>query len=112
MQLNIEGASSPRFPTAGSGQRRHRRHPSRKLMRAVFGCAVVSVMMLVAVGRVDGKIPSPDFGQEPTCEEQCRVVCERDNASCDTGALAERDRSFCRDAVRARLEVCLIICED
>jgi hypothetical protein len=81
-------------------------------MRAVVGCAIVSVMVLVAGGRANGKLPRPAIGQEPTCEEQCRAERERDDAGCDAGSLPESNRSFCHDAVRARLDVCLRICED
>ena len=80
-------------------------------MRAVVGCAIVSVLVLVGGGRADGRLPVPRFG-EPTCEEKCRLEGERDDASCDTHPLHEGDRALCHEAVHARLDVCLRICED
>lgn len=79
-------------------------------MRAVVGCAIVSVLLAVA-GRADGRLPLPKFG-EPTCEEQCRIERARDDAACDDRELRESDRAVCHDAVRARHDVCLRICED
>ncbi len=79
-------------------------------MRAVVGCAIVAGWLLVAGGRADG-VPAPKFG-EPTCEEKCRLDSERDAAGCDAQPLQEGDRAQCRDAARARLDVCLRICDD
>jgi hypothetical protein len=79
-------------------------------MRAVVGCAIVSVLLLAGGRRADG-LPVPRFG-EPSCEEKCRLDGERDEASCDARPLQEGDRALCHDAARARLDVCLRICED
>ena len=79
-------------------------------MRAVVGCAIVSVVLLVGSGRA-GSVPLPKFG-EPSCEEKCRLDSERDTAACDAGALHEGDRTLCHEAARARLDVCLRICDD
>jgi len=79
-------------------------------MRAVVGCAIVSVVLLVGGGRAGG-VPAPKFG-EPTCEEKCRLDGERDAATCDARPLQEGDRALCHDTARARLDVCLRICDD
>ncbi|MGZ3438483.1 MAG: hypothetical protein ACXVDD_03160 [Polyangia bacterium] len=79
-------------------------------MRAVVGCAIVSVLLLVGGGNADG-LPVPRFS-EPTCEERCRLEGERDAAACDTRSLQEGDRALCHEAVNARRDVCLRICED
>jgi hypothetical protein len=83
-------------------------------MRAVAGCAILGVLFAAAaVGRADdGYPPAPRFGESQTCEEQCRSERARNDAACDTGMLAESDRALCHEAVRARLDVCLRICED
>ena len=79
-------------------------------MRAVVGCAIVSGWLLVAGGRADG-VPVPKFG-EPSCEETCRLDSERDDAACDAGRLDDGDRAQCHQSTRARLDVCLRICDD
>ena len=79
-------------------------------MRAAVWCAIVSVVLLVDAGRASS-FPTPKFG-EPSCEEKCRLENERDAASCDTRALEAGDRALCQDTTRARLEVCLRICND
>jgi hypothetical protein len=79
-------------------------------MRAVVGCAIVSVLLLVSAGHADG-LPVPRFG-EPTCEEKCRLEGERDHATCDARPLHEGDRALCHESAHARLDVCLRICED
>lgn len=79
-------------------------------MRAVVGCAILSVLLAVA-GRADGRLPLPHFG-EPTCEEQCRLESARDDAACDGEVSRDGDRALCHEAVRARHDVCLRICED
>ena len=79
-------------------------------MRAVVWCAIVAVGLLVGGGRAGG-VPVPKFG-EPTCEEKCRLDGERDLAACDEHPLQEGDRSLCHEAARARLDVCLRICDD
>jgi hypothetical protein len=84
-------------------------------MRAVVGCAIVSVWLAVSLfgaGRAEGRLPVPKFG-EPTCEEQCRLERARDDIACDAGPLiGVGDRALCHEAVRARHDVCLRICED
>ncbi len=79
-------------------------------MRAVVGCAILSVVLAVS-GRAEGRLPVPRFG-EPSCEEQCRMEKARDDASCDDVTPSEGDRALCHQAVEARLDVCLRICED
>lgn len=79
-------------------------------MRAAVWCAIVSMLLLVDGGRASG-IPTPKFG-EPSCEERCRLDSERDAATCDTRALQEGERALCKEAARARLDVCLRICDD
>jgi hypothetical protein len=79
-------------------------------MRAVVGCAIVSVLLAIA-GRADGRLPLPKFG-EPSCEEQCRQERVRGDAACDDNPLRESDRALCHESVRARHDVCLRICED
>ena len=79
-------------------------------MRAVVGCAIVAGWLLVAGGRAQG-VPTPKFG-EPSCEEKCRLDSERDAAGCDVQPLQEGDPAQCRNAARARLDVCLRICDD
>jgi hypothetical protein len=56
-------------------------------------------------------VPVPKFG-EPSCEEKCRLDNERDAAACDARPLQEGDRALCHDTARARLDVCLRICDD
>jgi hypothetical protein len=80
-------------------------------MRAVVGCAIVSVLLVVVPGRAEEQVPLPRFG-ERTCEEQCQAERQRDDAACDDRPLREGSRVLCHDSVRARLEVCLRICED
>jgi hypothetical protein len=80
-------------------------------MRAVVGCAVVSLLLLVAAERAEGRLPVPRFG-EPSCEEQCRLERARDDASCESGPTREAVREQCHEAVEARLDVCLRICDD
>jgi len=79
-------------------------------MRAVVGCAI-GLLLLVLSGRAE-TLPLPRFGEPASCEEQCRFDRTRDDAACETGMLAETDRRLCHEAVRARLDVCLRICED
>ena len=79
-------------------------------MRAVVGCAIVSLLLLAAGGRAVG-LPVPKFG-EPTCEEKCRLDGERDAAACDARAQPEGDRALCHESARARVDVCLRICDD
>lgn len=80
-------------------------------MRAVVGCAIVSVLLLGSGARADGRLSLPKF-QEPSCEEQCRLERARDDVACDEGVLREGDRALCHESVRARHDVCLRICED
>jgi hypothetical protein len=79
-------------------------------MRAVVGCAIVAGFLLAAGGRAVG-VPLPKFG-EPSCEEQCRLDSERDAADCDARAVQDGDRALCHETARARLDVCLRICDD
>ena len=79
-------------------------------MRAVVGCAIVSGWLLVAGGRAVG-VPAPRF-DEPSCEETCRLDSQRDDAGCEAQSLDEGARAQCHEATRARLEVCLRICDD
>jgi hypothetical protein len=79
-------------------------------MRAVVGCAIV-LLSLLAAFPVEGRLPVPRFG-ETTCEEQCRLDRVRDDAACDDAPLRESGREQCHEAVRARLDICLRICED
>lgn len=79
-------------------------------MRAVVWCAIVSVGLLVGGGRAGG-VPVPKLG-EPSCEERCRIDNARDTATCDGETLREGDRALCHEAARARLDVCLRICDD
>jgi hypothetical protein len=82
-------------------------------MRAVVWCAIVSVaVVLVGGGRATAGQEWPRLGREPTCEEQCRLDADRDEAACDARALQEGDRALCREAVHARRDVCLRVCED
>jgi len=76
-------------------------------MRAVVRCAIVSVVVLVSGGRATAGGDWPRLGHAPTCEEQCRIDQERDEAACDNGPLQQADRALCHDAARARLDVCL-----
>jgi len=80
-------------------------------MRAVVGCAVVSLLLLVSAQSAEGRLPVPKFG-EPTCEEQCRLEQARDAAACEDGPARQAVREQCHEAVDARLDVCLRICDD
>jgi hypothetical protein len=82
-------------------------------MRAVVGCAIVSVLLVIGVGsgRAEGQLPVPKFG-DSTCEEQCRLDAQRNDSACDTDPLRESDRELCHQSVRARLDVCLRVCAD
>jgi hypothetical protein len=81
-------------------------------MRALVVAAfVVSVLGMSRTGRGDPTLP-PRLPRDLSCEEQCQVERNRDDAACDDRALQEADRGFCHQAVRARLDVCLRICED
>ena len=80
-------------------------------MRAVVGCAIVAGWLLVAGGRAEG-VPTPQLGEPSSCEEMCRLEGERVAKGCDAQPLQEGDRAQCREAARARLDVCLRICDD
>lgn len=54
----------------------------------------------------------PVLRSEPTCEEECRAEHVSADERCERVRLAEGDRSFCHDAARARLDVCLRICDE
>lgn len=77
-------------------------------MRAVVGCALLSVLLAGAVHAE----AVPKLGEPASCEEQCQLEKARDDAACDEGVLGEGDRALCHVSVQARLEVCLRICED
>ena len=79
-------------------------------MRAAVRCAVVAAVVLVGAGRA-GSVPLPKFG-EPSCEEKCRLDSERDAASCEERPQGDGARSLCLESARARLDVCLRICDD
>jgi len=81
-------------------------------MRAVVRCAIVSVVLVCAGRASGGGHEWPRLGREPTCEEQCRSDGERADAACDAGPIQEGDRALCHESARARLDVCLRICED
>jgi len=82
-------------------------------MRAVVGCAIVSVWLLLVAGRAEGGLPVPRFGEAMTCEEQCRFERTRDDDACENGPLISvGDRALCHESARARHDVCLRICED
>jgi hypothetical protein len=82
-------------------------------MRAVVGCAILSVLLVVGIGngRAEGQLPVPRFG-DASCEEQCRLDAQRNAAACEDDPLREADRAVCHQAARARLDVCLRICAD
>jgi hypothetical protein len=79
-------------------------------MRAVLGCAVVMVLAC-AGGSAEGRMPLPKLGV-PSCEEQCREEGVRDDATCDDAPMQAQSRVLCHDNVKARVDVCLRICED
>jgi hypothetical protein len=79
-------------------------------MRAVVGCAILSLIVLAARS-AEGGPPPPRFGEQ-SCEEQCREDRARDDATCDDTPFRASDRALCHESVRARLDVCLRICED
>jgi hypothetical protein len=80
-------------------------------MRAVVGCAIVSVLCLCAAPLARGNSPSlpkRDF----SCEEECREERARSDAACEELVLDEGARGFCHQTVRARHDVCMRLCED
>ena len=79
-------------------------------MRAVLGCAVLMLLVCFAAP-AEGRMPLPKLG-EPTCEDQCREDGVRDDATCDDAPMQAQSRVACHDTVRARLDLCLRICED
>jgi hypothetical protein len=79
-------------------------------MRAVLGCAVVMLLAFVATP-AQGRLKTHKLG-EPSCEEQCREDGDRDDATCDDAPMHAQSRVLCHDTVKARLDVCLRICED
>jgi hypothetical protein len=75
--------------------------------------AVFVLSLVGASGKGRGEPPSPPrLPRDLSCEEQCQVERARDDAACEDRALQEADRGFCHQVVRARLDVCLRICED
>jgi hypothetical protein len=78
-------------------------------MRAVVLCALLCSVAFAKP--VPGPHPGPVDGP-PSCEEECKAQNARDDAVCDDRALFEGDRWTCHQSARARLDVCLRICED
>jgi hypothetical protein len=79
-------------------------------MRAVLGCAAVMLLALMSAP-AEGRLQQHKFG-ESTCEEQCREDGLRDDATCDDAPMHAQSRALCHEQVKARLDVCLRICED
>ena len=79
-------------------------------MRAVVLCA-----LLCSAGPVRAspkQHPPGPVDRPATCEDECKDQNARDDAVCDDRVLVEADRGFCHQSVRARLDVCLRLCED
>ena len=82
-------------------------------MRAVFGCVASLVLVVVVAGSAHGQNKSPRrLASEASCEEQCRLDRQRDDATCEDRPLLESTREQCHESVDARLSVCLRICDD
>jgi hypothetical protein len=82
-------------------------------MRAVFGCVVALVMVVLVGSSAHGQKSSPRrLDAEASCEEQCRLDRQRDDATCEDRPLLESTREQCHESVDARLSVCLRICDD
>jgi hypothetical protein len=79
-------------------------------MRAGFVGAVV-LLLASMVSPAEGRLQAHKFG-EPTCEEQCREDGVRDDATCDDAPMHAQSRVLCHEQVKARIDVCLRICED
>lgn len=79
-------------------------------MRAVFGCVVA--LVVAAAGSAHGQNGPRKLASEATCEEQCRLDRQRDDATCEDRPLLESTREQCHESVEARLSVCLRICDD
>jgi hypothetical protein len=70
------------------------------------------VFALVGLSGLGRGGPPPSLPRDPTCEEQCQAMRNRDDAACDADTPREGVRDLCHEAVRARHDVCLRICED
>jgi hypothetical protein len=82
-------------------------------MRAVvFGAFVLALVGSRGVGGGGPPPLAPPLSRDQTCEEQCQSERVRDDAACDDHAIGDGQRGFCHQAVRARLDVCLRICDD
>lgn len=77
-------------------------------MRAAVGCVVLALCCLGASGSARGALPK----REASCEEQCQLDAERGESDCEEQGFAASDRDACRETVRARLAVCLRICDE
>jgi hypothetical protein len=78
-------------------------------MRALFLCAL---FCSVSFARSSPSRPPGPIDGPTTCEEECKAQNARDDAVCDDRVLIEGDRGTCHQSVRARLDVCLRLCED
>jgi hypothetical protein len=83
-------------------------------MRAVvLGAFALALVGSSGLGRGSPQPPlAPALPHDQTCEEQCQSERARDDAACEDRALGDGQRGFCHQAVRARLDVCLRICDD
>jgi hypothetical protein len=81
-------------------------------MRAVLLSA--SVVALVGLsGRVRGAPPlRPPIGEERSCEDECKAQLARADATCEERSHEDDERRMCREMRRARLDVCLRLCEE
>lgn len=75
-------------------------------MRVLLGA-----LFLVAISSIS-RAEVPKLPRETTCEEDCQIDRSVADSSCDAHPQAEADRTFCHELTRARLDVCLRICED
>jgi hypothetical protein len=78
-------------------------------MRAAVLCALLC--SAAPVRSSPQHSPGP-IGAPATCEDECQAQNARDHAVCDDRVLEDADRGFCHQSARARLDVCLRICED
>ena len=81
-------------------------------MRAVVLCALFSGICFAQHGVSPRRAHPGPVNGPPTCEEECKSQNARDDAVCDDRVLIEADRFTCHQSVRARLDVCLRLCED
>jgi hypothetical protein len=69
-------------------------------------------MLLACVATpAHGGLPTRKLG-EASCEDQCREDGVRDDATCDDAPMQAQSRLVCHDNVKARVDLCLRICED